>query len=171
MFFRKPLLSFFYYILNYNYNWSRNEEITQKRVIRLRTYTSYLTLAMSSPPCPLLHLSLYLNLSGRSGRNCFLSLPVLSGYNGSLDPRVSRGTMRMMSLPDGEHYSCPQQSLVVPLVLSLVSTLLFSRIGGVLSHQNSSTHRFPRFPPRNLCSYVMLAVFSLVFAATDIAFC
>ena len=39
MFFRKPLLSFFYYMINYNYNWSRDEEITQERIIRLRTYT------------------------------------------------------------------------------------------------------------------------------------
>ena len=51
-----------------------------------------------------------------------------------------------------------------------VSTLVFSRTGGVLSHQNSLTHRFPRFPLRNLCSLVMLAVSSLVFAATDTAF-
>ena len=32
------------------------------------------------------------------------------------------------------------------------------------------THRFPRFPPRNLCSLVMLAVSSLVFDAMDTAF-
>ena len=38
-----------------------------------------------------------------------------------------------------------------------------------LSHQNSVTQRFPRFPLRNLCSLVMLAVFSLVFAAKDTA--
>ena len=31
-----------------------------------------------------------------------------------------------------------------------------------MSHQNSLTHRFPRFPPRNLCSSVMLAVFFLL---------
>ena len=37
-FFRKPLLCFFYCMINYNYNRSRNEEITQERVIRLRTY-------------------------------------------------------------------------------------------------------------------------------------
>ena len=34
---------------------------------------SYLTLVLSSPPCPLLHLSYYLKLCGRSGRNCLLS--------------------------------------------------------------------------------------------------
>ena len=33
------------------------------------------------------------------------------------------------------------------------------------------THRFPRFPTRNLCSLVTLAVSSLVLAATDTAYC
>ena len=36
-------------------------------------FSSCLTLALSSPPCPLLHLSCYLKLCGRSGRNCPLS--------------------------------------------------------------------------------------------------
>ena len=44
----------------------------------------------------------------------------------------------------------PPQSLVVSFLLSLVSTLVLSRTGSVLSHLNSSTHRFPRFPPRSL---------------------
>ena len=117
-----------------------------------------------------LRLSFYFNLSGRSGRYCLFS-PVLSGYNGSPDTRFSRGTMRMMSWQNGEHYSCPPQFLVISLVLSLVSPFLFSRTGGVLSHLNSLTHRFPRFASRNLCSLVMLAVFSFVFAPTDTAFC
>ena len=53
----------------------------------------------------------------------------------------------------------------------LISRTHFSRTGGILSHQNSLTCRFPRFPPRNLGSLVMLAVFSIVYAATDIVFC
>ena len=129
----------------------------------------YLTLALYSTPYPLLHLSFYLNLPGRSGRNCLLSPPVLSGYNGSPDRTLVSLGERLMSWPDGERYSCPLQSLVVSLLLSLVSILLFSRTGGVLSHLNSLTHKFPRFPMRNLCSLVMLAVFSLVYAATDTA--
>ena len=133
---------------------------TKKSAISL-LFSSHLTLALSSPPCPLLHLSSYLKLCGRSGRNCVLSPPVLSGYNGSPDTRFSRGTTRLMSLPDGERCLRPPQSLVVSLV--------FSRTGGVLSHRSILTHRFPRFPLRNLCSLVMLAVSSLVFAATDIA--
>ena len=104
-------------------------------------------------------------------QNFLLFLPVLSAYNGSLDTRFSRGTTRLMSWSDRERYLRPMQSLVVSLLLSLVFTLLFSRTGGVRSHRNSSTCRFPRFSPRVLCSLVMLAMFSLVYAATDTAFC
>ena len=74
---------------------------TIKSAISLLFY-SCLTLVLSSPPCPLLHLSFYPKLCGRSGRNCLLSLPVLSGYSGSLDTRFSWGTMRLTSFPDGE---------------------------------------------------------------------
>ena len=102
----------------------------------------------SSPPiwlslCPLLHLSSYLKLCGRSGRKCLLSPPVLSDYNGSLNTHFSRGTTWLMSWPDGERYLRPPQSLVVSLLLSLVSNLLFSWARGVLSHLNSLTDRFP----------------------------
>ena len=62
---------------------------TNKTTIFL-LFSSYLTLVLSSLPCPLVHLSSYLKLCGRSGRNCLLSLPVLSGYNGSSDTRFSR---------------------------------------------------------------------------------
>ena len=116
----------------------------------------------------LLHLSCYLNLSGR---NRLLSTLVLSGCHGSPDTHFSRGTTRLIRWPSGERYSCPLQSLVVSFSLSLVSTFLFSWSGGELSHVNSSIHRLPQFPPRNLCSLVTLAVFSLVFAATDTVSC
>ena len=68
---------------------------TNKSAISL-LFSSYLTFALFSPPCPLLHLSFYLKLCGRSGRNCLLS-PVLSDYNGSPDTRFSRGTTRPMT--------------------------------------------------------------------------
>ena len=128
-------------------------------------FSYYLTLVLSSTPS-----FFYLKLCGKSGRNCLLSPPVLSDHNGPTDTRFSRGTTRLMSPPDGECYMHPPQSPVVSLLLSIVSTLVFSRIGGVLSHQNPLTHRFRRFPPRNLCSLAILTVFSLVFAATDTAF-
>ena len=106
-------------------------------------FSCYLTLVLSSPPCPLLHLSSYLKLCGRCGRNCLFSPSVLSDYNGSPNTRFFRGTTRLTSWPDGERYLRPPQSLVVCLLSSLVFTLLFSRTRGVLSHQNSLTHRSP----------------------------
>ena len=48
-------------------------------------FSYYPTLALFSPPCSLIQLSSYLKLCGRSGRNCLLSPPVLSGYNGFPD--------------------------------------------------------------------------------------
>ena len=79
-------------------------------------FCSYLTLALSSPPCSLLDLSFYHKLCGRSGRNCLFSPPVLSDYNGSPDTRFSQGTTRLMSWPDEKRYWCPLQSLVVSLL-------------------------------------------------------
>ena len=90
-------------------------------------FSYYLTLVLSSPFCPLLHLSFHLKLCGRSGRNCLFSPPVLLGYHGSPDTRFSRGTTRLMSWPDGERYLRPLRSLVVSLLLSLVSILVLSR--------------------------------------------
>ena len=57
-------------------------------------FSYYVTLVLSSPPCPILHIFSYLKLCGRSGRNCLLSPPVLSDYNGSPDIRFSRETTR-----------------------------------------------------------------------------
>ena len=88
-------------------------------------FFSYLTLFLFSTRCLFLHLSFYLNLSGR---NCLFSSSVLSGYNGSPDTHFSRGRTRLMSWSDGERYLCPLQSLVVSLLLSLVSSVIFSRI-------------------------------------------
>ena len=93
----------------------------------------YLTLVLSTPPHPFPHLSCYLKLCGRSGRNCLLTPPVLSGYNGSPDTRFSWGMMQLTSWLDGECYLCSLQSFVVSLLLSLISTLVFSRTGGILS--------------------------------------
>ena len=68
---------------------------TNKSAISL-LFSYYLALVLSSPPCPLLHLSSFLKLCGRSGRNCLLS-PVLSDYNGSPDTHFYWGTTRLMS--------------------------------------------------------------------------
>ena len=140
---------------------------TNKSAISL-LFSSNLTLALSSsplssPPSFLLPKTLWQIWQELS------SLFFPTRLQWVLDTRFFRGTTRLMSLPDGERFLHPMQSLVVSLLLSLVFTPVFSRTGGVLSHRNSSTRRFPRFPPRNLCSLVMLAVLSLVYTATDIA--
>ena len=106
---------------------------TNKSAISL-LFCYHLTLVLSLPPCPLLRFSFYLKLCGRSGRNCLPSPPVLSGCNGSPDTCFSWGTTRLMSWPDWEHCLFPLQSLVVSLLFSLVSTLVFFWTGGVLSH-------------------------------------
>ena len=141
---------------------------TNKSAISL-LFFSCLILVLFSPPCPLLHLSCYLKLCGRSGRNCLLSAFFSIRLQWVLGHLFLQGTTRLMSWPDGERYLRPLLSLVVTLLLSLVSTLVLSRTGGVLSHRSILTHRLPRFPLRNLCSLVMLAVSSLVFTATDTA--
>ena len=68
--------------------------------------------------------------------SCSIRLQWVPGHS------FSRGTTRLMSWPDRERYLCLLQCLVVFLLLSLVSTIIFSRTGGVLSHLISLTHRF-----------------------------
>ena len=94
-------------------------------------------------------------------KNCLLSPHVLLGYNGSPDTCFSRGTTRLMSWPDGERYLSPLQFFVVSLLLSLVSTIVCFRSGGILSHLNSSTHRFLDFH-RGTCATSSCSLCSLL---------
>ena len=55
-------------------------------------------------------------------------------------------------------------------LISRIHSRLISDWRRTVSSKFFMTHRFPRFPPRNLCFLIMLAVSSLVFAATDTAF-
>ena len=124
----------------------------------------YLTLALSSPSF----------LLPQFLRQIWQELSSLSSYSIKLQwvPGHSflSGNDAVDDLARRECYLCSLQSLVVSLLLSLVSTHLFSRTGGVLFYRNSSTHKFPRFPPRNLCSLITLTVFSIVYDETDTAF-
>ena len=98
--------------------------------LRLLSDSGSVLATLSSP-----HLFLYLNYSGR---NCFLSPPVLSDYNGSPDTHFSWGTMQLMGGPNGEHYSCPLQSLVV-------SILFISHIHSLFSSEWRHTVKFKFF--------------------------
>ena len=55
-------------------------------------------------------------------------------------------------------------------LISRIHSSFFSDWRHTVSSKFFDTHRLPRFPLRNLCSLVMLAVFSLVYVATDTAF-
>ena len=133
---------------------------TDKSAISL-LFSYYLILVLSSPPCPLVHLSFYFKLCGSSGRNCFLS-PALSDYNGSLDTRFSRGTTRLMSWPDGERFlRSPETPCSLSPLVSCIHSCLFSDWRRTVSSKFFDTQVL-RFPPRNLCSLAMLAVSSLV---------
>ena len=79
---------------------------------------SYLILGLSLPLCPLLHLSFYLNLwQELSSLSFTIRLQWVPGHSFLL------GTTWLMSWLDRERYLFPQQSLVVSLLLSLISTL------------------------------------------------
>ena len=145
--------------------WSRqHQQVCHFSSLLLLSDSRSVFAALSFPPSFLLSQTLWQIWQELSSLSCSIRLQWVP------DTRFSRGTTRPMSWPDGERCLRPPQSLVVSLLLPLVSTLVLSRTGGVLSHRSSLTHRFPRFPPRNLYSLVMLAVSSLVFAAMDTAF-
>ena len=122
------------------WSWQHHKVCHFSSLFLLSDSRSVLT-TVSSPPSFLLSQTLW-----QSGRNCLFTPPVLSDYNGSPDTHFSWGTTQLTSWLDREHYLHPLQSLVVSLLLSLVSTLVFSQTGGILSHRNSLTHRFPQFP-------------------------
>ena len=141
-------------------------ETTQRPLTRLERWSEYWYICLNASKCEVSFFSvdphqanLQPNLLLLNSRLRFNPTPTFLGVTFDRTVSFSRGNLR------------PPQSLAVSLVLSVLFTLVFSRTGGVLSHLNSLAHRFPQFPPRNLWSLIMLAVFSLVYAATDTAFC
>ena len=122
---------------------------TNKSAISL-LFSYYVTLVLSSPPSFFLSQTLWQIWQELSSYSSYsFRLQWIPGHsflpgNDAADELARRGALFAPS--------------AIPCSLSsLISTLVFSRTGGVLSHLNSLTHRFHRFPPRNLCSLCSLA--------------
>ena len=82
-----------------------------------------LLLSLSLPLC----LFFFLKLFSTSDRNCLLSPPVPSDYNGYLDTRFSRGTTRLMSCP---RHGALLLSYAIPCSLApLISRIQSSFLG------------------------------------------
>ena len=130
---------------------------TNKSAISL-LFSYYLTLVLPFPPSFLLSQTLWQIWQESSSLSfCFIRLQWVPEHlflpgKDAADELARRGALL-----------APPQSLVVSLLLSLVFTLLFSGTGGVLSHQSSLAHRFPRFPPRGTCAPSSCSLCSLSF--------
>ena len=112
--------------------WSRqHHQVCHFSSLLLLSDSRSVLATLSSPPSFLLFQTLWQiwqELSSLS--SCSIRLQWVPGH---------RGTTRLTSLPDGERCLRPPQSLEVSLLLSVVSTLVFSRTGGVLSFPNILT--------------------------------
>ena len=133
----------------------------------LPTALSVATLSFSAGPvcssfsaeaCAILHALCW---SGQHQQVChFSSPPSFFSSNCVADLAKTVFSFRLQWVPrhlflpgnDAADELRPPQSLVVSLLLFVVSTLVLSRTGGVLSLPNILRHRFPQFPLRNLCS-------------------
>ena len=128
---------------------------------RFLSDSHFVLATLSSPPFFLVSQTIWQELSSLSSCSIWLKCVPEHSFLPGNDTADELARRRALFAPSA-----------IPCSLSpVISHIHFSRIGGVLSHQNSWTHRFLRFPPRNLCSLVTLVVFSLVYAATVIAFC
>ena len=140
---------------------------TNKSAISL-IFSYYLTLVLSLPPCPLLHLSSYLKLCGRSGRNCLLSCSIRLQWvprhsfllgNNAVDELARWGVLLVPSA-----ILC-SLSLISRIHSCLISDWRYTVSSKFFDTQVPSISTEELVLPRHA-----RCVLSLVFAATDTAF-
>ena len=109
-------------------------------------FSSYLTLALSSPPCPLLHLFCYLNLCQKlfSLFSSSISLQWVPGQSFLLDDDAAGGLVKRGALLVPSAIPCSHSFFI-----SDIHSFLFSYWRHTVSSQFFDT-QIPRFPPRNL---------------------
>ena len=127
----------------------------------------HLTLILSSPPSFLLSQTLWQIWQELSSLFfCSIRLQWVPGHSFSLGNNSADELARRGALLAPSTILCSLSSLTSPIHSRLISDWRRT-VSYTVSYL---THRFSRFSPRNLCSLVMLAVSSLVFAAMDTAF-
>ena len=132
--------------------------------------------------CILIHICLFSGLcsTNKSATSFFrLSLCTISQELSSLLSTIRLQLVPMHSfLPGNDAFDelVGRGVLLLPCAVHSgffprTSSIHFSRTGGVSPQLNSLTHKYHRYPLRNLCFVVTLPVSSLVFTVTNIAFC
>ena len=134
-------------------------EATQEALFRLERWSDYWCLPFNPSECEAFFFSVDPHQANLQSN--LLLLNSLLRFNPT---PTFLGVTFYRTLSFFKHPSSKHSSL-------FLNILPFSRAEGILFHLNSSTHRFLRFPLSNLCSLATLAVFSLVYAATDTAYC
>ena len=144
--------------------WSRqHQQVCHFSSLLLLSDSRSVLATLFSPPSFLLSQTLWQIWQELSSLSCSVRLQWVPGHsflpgNNAADELARRGALLAPS--------------AIPCSLSLISRI-HSRLISDWRCTVSSKYfdsQVPRFPPRNLCSLVMLAVSSLVLAATDTAF-
>ena len=114
-------------------------------------FSCYLTLVPFSPPCPLFHLSSYLELCGRPGRNYLFSPHVLTGYNGSPENDAADELTRQGALLAPSAIPCSLSPLISRIHSCLFSDWRCTVSSKFLDTQVSSISTGKLVLPRHAC--------------------